>query len=211
MIRSVMFDFGGVITTSPFEAFARFEREQGLPPDFIRRINSTNPDTNAWAQLERGEVDFDVFCERFEAEAESLGHRLDARAVMAGLSGELRPAMVDAVRICSVRFRTACLTNNFAPVATTGRPDLAGVLSLFHAVLESSTLGVRKPDPRFYQMACDALEVEPHEVVYLDDLGINLKPARQMGMQTIKVVSADDALSALSALIDLPLGRPTPS
>ncbi len=210
MIRSVMFDFGGVITTSPFEAFARSEQEQDLPRDFIRTINSTNPDTNAWARLERGDVEFGEFCELFEAEARTLGHPLDARAVMAGLSGALRPAMVEAVRICSDRFRTACLTNNFAPVGTAARPDLAGVFSLFDAVLESSKLGVRKPDPRFYQMACDALEVEPHEVVYLDDLGINLKPARQMGMHTIKVVAADDALAALSAIIGVPLGRSVP-
>ena len=164
MIRSVMFDFGGVITTSPFEAFARFEREQGLP-----RISSggSTPRTPtpmpgpSWNAVRSTST---CSANASRPKPSPLGHRLDARAVMAGLSGELRPAMVDAVRICSVRFRTACLTNNFAPVATTGRPDLAGVLSLFHAVLESSTLGVRKPDPRFYQMACDALEVEPHEV-----------------------------------------------
>ena len=206
MIRSVMFDFGGVITTSPFESFARSEEEQGLPRDFIRTLNSTNPDTNAWARYERGDVGFDEFCRLFEGEALALGHRLDAGALMAGLSGELRPEMVEAVRICSDRFRTACLTNNFSPVGASARPDLARVFSLFDEVLESSKLGVRKPDPRIYRMACEALEVEPHEVVYLDDLGINLKPARQMGMHTIKVVGAGDALQALSSLIGIPLG-----
>jgi putative hydrolase of the HAD superfamily len=201
-----MFDFGGVITSSPFEAFARYEEEHGLPKDFVRTINSTNPDTNAWARLERGEITLEVFYGLFEAEAAAFGHQLDARQVMAGLSGRLRPAMVEAVRICSARFSTACLTNNFSPMGTTTRPEIAEVLALFDAVLESSALGVRKPDPRFYLMACDALGVEPHEVVYLDDLGVNLKPARQLGMHTIKVVSPDEALDALASLVGIPLG-----
>jgi putative hydrolase of the HAD superfamily len=205
-----MFDFGGVITDSPFDAFEGYERAEGLPVGTIRVINSTNADTNAWARLERGDVDLSEFCELFEAEAQAAGHRLDARAVMARLVGEVRPAMVEALRRCSERFKTACLTNNFVlddrADQMTVRPDIAEAYALFDVVLESSKLGVRKPDPRFYEMACEIVDVAPTEVVYLDDLGINLKPARAMGMRTIKVISPEVALDELSAIVGIPLG-----
>jgi putative hydrolase of the HAD superfamily len=205
-----MFDFGGVITDSPFDAFQNYEQAQGLPMGTIRTINSSNPHDNAWAQFERGAVDMSQFCDLFEAEALAAGYRVDARAVMAGLRGEVRPAMVEAVRRCSKRYKTACLTNNFvvdqAADPETARRDIAEILALFDLVLESSKVGVRKPDPRFYEMACEALSVAPDEVVYLDDLGINLKPARAMGMRTIKVISADQALEELSSILGMPLG-----
>jgi len=145
----------------------------------------------------------------FEAEALALGHRVDAGVVMAGLVGEVRPAMVEAVSRCAERFKTACLTNNFMLDRTvdlaTDRPDIAEIYALFDLVIESSKVGVRKPDPRFYEMACEALSVAPHEVVYLDDLGINLKPARAMGMHTIKVTAPDVALEELSSVLGIPL------
>jgi len=206
VIRSVMFDFGGVITTSPFDAFDRYERRAGLPPGSIRRINSTDPDSNAWARLERGDIGLDAFGPLFEREALELGLRVDARAVVGALAGEVRPAMVAAVRHCSERFTTACLTNNFVVAEEEVRADIAEVLALFDAVFESSKLGVRKPDPEFYRLACAALGVDPGEVVFLDDLGINLKPARAMGMHTIKVESPEAALGELYALVGGPPG-----
>ena len=205
VIRSVMFDFGGVITSSPFDWFERYERDQGLPPGCIRQLNATNPDTNAWARLERSEITFDQFCDEFEAEAAAAGFSLDARVAMAGLRGQLRPEMVEVVRDCSHRFKTACLTNNFQGFHAAQREDIAEVLSLFHLVLESRELGIRKPDPRIYRMACERLGVEPSEVVFLDDLGVNLKPARALGMTTIKVVDPGQAIDELYATV----GRPT--
>ncbi len=175
MIRSVMFDFGGVITTSPFDAFGRYERDHGLPEGLLRRINSTDPDDNAWARLERGEIDLPLFCTLFEGEARLLGFEVDASAVVGALGGEIRPQMVEAVRHCSSRFKTACLTNNFLSMEAGLRPDIADVFALFDAVFESSRLGVRKPDPEFYRLACQALAVAPHEVAFLDDLGINFE------------------------------------
>ncbi len=175
MIRSVMFDFGGVITASPFDAFGRYERDHGLPEGLLRQINSSDPDGNAWAQLERGDIDFPSFCSLFEAEARVLGFEVDASAVVGVLGGEVRPQMVEAVRHCSSRFKTACLTNNFASMEAGLRADVADVFALFDAVLESSRLGVRKPDPEFYRLACEALAVAPHEVVFLDDLGVNFE------------------------------------
>lgn len=204
MIRAALFDFGGVITSSPFEAFARYERGQGFPDGLIRRLNSTNPHDNAWARLERSEVTLDEFVELYEAEARAAGYRLDARVVLSLLTGDLRPAMVEAVRRCAQRLATACLTNNFV-LDKAPRDDIAEVLTLFDVVVESSRAGVRKPEPRFYEMACAELEIAPEEAVFLDDLGINLKPARQMGMTTIKVTDAQAALTELEAVVGFPL------
>jgi putative hydrolase of the HAD superfamily len=200
-VRAVLWDFGGVILSSPFEAFAAYEREHGLPEGFLRQLNATNPDTNAWARLERSEVDLEGFSELYESEAAAAGHRIDAGAVLALLSGELRPAMVQALRrIREEGLAQACLTNNVAGTEAV-RPELAEVMALFDTVLESSRLGVRKPDPRFYDFALDAVGVAPSEAVFLDDLGVNLKPARALGITTIKVVDPDQALAELEEVL----------
>ncbi len=193
-----------MILSSPFHAFSVYETDHGLPAGFIRRLNATDPDNNAWAHLERGDIAFDDFCDCFEAEARAAGGEVDARAVMALLSGEVRPAMVEALRRCHQRLKTALLTNNFV----TGEPraDHSGILAHFDVIVESSTAGVRKPDPRFYRMACEQLGVHPAEAVFLDDLGINLKPARDMGMTTIKVSDPGTALAELERVVGFPLG-----
>ena len=209
-IRAAFFDFGGVVLSSPFEAFNRYEEAHGLPRDLLRTVNATNPDANAWARFERSEVGFDEFCDLFEGECRALGHEVDAREVMPLLAGELRPAMVEAVRRCSERLVTACLTNNWVSFdddrAANARSSIDGVLGLFHHVVESSRVGVRKPDPRFYEMACELAAVEPTEVVFLDDLGVNLKPAAAMGMTTIKVVDPAHAITELEQVVGFPLG-----
>jgi putative hydrolase of the HAD superfamily len=205
VIRAVLFDFGGVISSSPFDAFAHLEAERGLPADFIRTVNATNPDTNAWAKLERGEVDLETFGSLWSEEARTLGHELDGRLVLERLAGEIRPQMVDAIRSCATKYKTACLTNNFTRAEAILSEEVAAVYSLFDAILESRVLGVRKPDPRFYELACEALEVEPDECVFLDDLGVNLKPARALGMHTIKVADPNEALSELGGLTGLSL------
>jgi len=201
VIKAVLFDIGGVLTTGPFEGFARYEQDNGLPEGLIRKINSTDPDANAWAQFERGHVDVAGFAELFRAEARELGYDVDPHVILSMLRGETRPEVIDAVRFCKARFKTAALTNNF--VAEEARRD--GVWSLFDAlfdvVIESSKVGVRKPDPRFYEMACEALEVRPADGVFLDDLGINLKPARAMGMHTIKVVTGHQAVADLYGVL----------
>jgi len=215
-VEAVLFDFGGVISASPFETFAHYEQANGLPPGFIRSVNATNHHDNAWARLERNEVGFDEFCDAFEAEAAAAGGMLDVRALFAALSMELRPAMVEAVRRCGERYKTGLLTNNFvspmadAEPAEPGRPSgarsrLGEVLALFDVVIESSVVGVRKPDPRFYAMACERLGIGPTGAVFLDDLGVNLKPARAMGMATIKVTDPEDALDELEALLGHPV------
>ena len=210
----MLFDFGGVILTSPFEAFNRYEDEVTLPRDTIRGLNATNPHTNAWARFERGELSPRAFVEVFEAEAADVGFDVDATRILAGLRGTIRPPMVEALRRCSQHLKTAMLTNNFRPpgkesgteAMTDGAgQDLAEVHALFDQIIESSVVGVRKPEPRFYEIACERLQVDPVECVFLDDLGINLKPARAMGMTTIKVTDPDLALAELERLVGFPL------
>ena len=199
VIKAVLFDFGGVVTsTSPFDAFATYEEANGLPIGLVRDINATNPDDNAWAKLERSDVDTDGFAELFEAEAAARGHRVDGRAILGLLSGEVRPAMVDAIRrIKHAGYLTACLTNNFrSRDGADPRPDTAVVMAMFDHVTESSLVGIRKPEPEFYRRALAALGIDAAEALFLDDLGINLKPARAMGMTTIKVLERRPRRSA---------------
>jgi len=210
---AVVFDFGGVITASPFEAFNRLEAERGLPRDFIRSVNATNPDSNAWALFERAEIDAAAFDAKFAAEAEALGHPLDGASVLAVLSGSIRPAMVSALdRLAEAGYRLACITNNVpaghgAGMARSGdkRDAYEQVFARFEHVIESSKAGLRKPDPRIYLMMCEKLGLEPAQCIYLDDLGINCKPAAQLGMHAIKVTSGEQALSDLSAVLGLAL------
>jgi putative hydrolase of the HAD superfamily len=202
-IEAVLFDFGGVLADGPFDEFARYETENGLPEGFIRGLNAKNHDTNAWARLERGEVDIDGFCELFEEEAREAGGVVDARFLIGCLGGVSRPEMLEAVRRCHEHFRTGLLTNNFVPVAGTERFE--SLLGLFDTVVESAVEAVRKPDPRFYLIACERLDVDPARCVFLDDLGVNLKSARDLGMSTIKVVDPETALDELERVLDIPL------
>ncbi len=211
--EAVIFDFGGVITASPFEAFNRLEAERGLPRDFIRTVNATNPDHNAWALFERAEIDAARFDALFAAEAEALGHMLDGASVLAVLSGSIRPAMVGALDLLAAEgYRLACITNNVpaghgAGMARSGdaKDAYEQVFARFEHVIESSKAGVRKPDPRIYLMMCEKLGLEPARCIYLDDLGINCKPAARLGMHAIKVVSGEQALADLSAVLGLAL------
>jgi putative hydrolase of the HAD superfamily len=209
MIEAVIWDFGGVLTTSPFEAFARFERERGLPANIIRRTNAANHLENAWARFERAEVDIETFDRLFAEESLLLGAEVRGRDVLPLLSGDIRPEMVDALKRVKAKFKTGCITNNLPANAigsASGRSlYIADVMVLFDHVIESAKIGLRKPDPQIYRMMVEALKVEPTQCVYLDDLGVNLKPAREMGMITIKVVHAAQAIAELEAVTGLVL------
>ncbi|WP_298255096.1 HAD-IA family hydrolase [Bradyrhizobium sp.] len=209
MFEAVIWDFGGVLTSSPFEAFARFEAERGLPADIIRRTNTANHLENAWAKFERAEVDIETFDRLFAAESLALGAEVQGRDVLPLLAGDLRPEMVEALRRIRSKFKTGCITNNLPAnaIGSAGGRTLyiAEVMALFDHVIESAKIGLRKPDPGIYRMMADALAVDPKRCIYLDDLGVNLKPAREMGMTTIKVVSAKQALAELEAATGLPL------
>jgi putative hydrolase of the HAD superfamily len=208
-ITAVIWDFGGVITSSPFEAFNGYEESHGLPRDFIRSINTRNPDDNAWAQFERNEITPDDFDALFAAEAAALGHYVPGRDILACLAGSIRPEMVAVLNNLKTRgYKIACITNNVQSGSGAGMArsasaatEIEAVMALFDHVIESSKVGIRKPDPEIYRMVCAAINVEPAQAVFLDDLGINLKPARQLGMATIKVLNANQAITDLEAIL----------
>lgn len=212
-VEAVIWDFGGVFTSSPFEAFNRYETERGLPSDLIRKVNSTDPDTNAWALFERNEIDAKGFDELFLKESTALGHPVPGRDVLPLLSGMVRPRMVEALKTCKQHFKVGCITNNMVTHHSPGAdaPQRAAgamgqIMPLFDHIIESSKAGVRKPDPKIYLMMCEALSVKPDACVYLDDLGINCKPAAALGMRAIKVVNVDQTLAELSAATGLVFG-----
>ena len=209
MFKAVFWDFGGVLSSSPFHNFNRFERDNNLPVDFIRGVNTHNPDDNAWAKFESDRISADQFDTLFAEESKALGHEVQGRDVIALLKGAIREDMVTALEICNRHFKTACITNNVRDHAASGsddpNPDFSRVFALFGTVIESSKIGIRKPDPEIYRMACEQVGVEPQDVVYLDDLGINLKPARAMGMTTIKVGDAGPAIDELENVLGISL------
>lgn len=203
-LQAVIWDFGGVLTSSPFEAFTRYEEEKGLPKDFVRSVNARNIHENAWAKLERSEVTADEFDTLFRTESKALGHEVPGKDILGLLSGDIRPAVVEALKTCKANVKVGCITNN-APVGkgagmssdASKAEKVAEIMTVFDHVIESSKLGIRKPDPRIYALMCEALDVDPARCVYLDDLGINLKPARAMGMHTIKVLNEAQLLQDL--------------
>ncbi len=210
---AVIFDFGGVVTSSPFEAFNRMEAERGIPRDSVRRINSTNPDGNAWALFERAEIDAQQFDMLFANEAAMLDINLRGADVLTCLAGDLRPDMVGGIdRLKAAGFTLGCITNNVPTGKGAGMAlgdvraeEIASVMARFDHVIESSKVGVRKPDPRIYRMMCDTLNLAPEKCVYLDDLGINCKPAAALGMAAIKVTSGQQALTDLETTLGISL------
>jgi len=208
-LRAVIFDLGGVIAPSPIEAFRDYERAQGLPHRFISEVIVASGDHGAWARLERGELDLVGFGAAFEQECADAGQAVAADDMLACLhaSDGPHPAMLTAVaRIRAEGLKTAALTNNWIPTdqapTTSSRMPLD---EIFDVVVESHREGLRKPDPRIYELTCERLGVAPTETAFLDDLGVNLKPARAMGMFTIKVDDPHDALAELEAALGFSL------
>jgi putative hydrolase of the HAD superfamily len=211
MLHGVVFDFGGVVIAAPFARFAEVEQRYGLSPDLLRQVNARNPDSNAWAQFERGTIAVDEFVHRFEDEVRAAGGRVDGREIVQLLRGaslardQANPAMLTAIDTCKgCGVRVALLTNNTAPLDTA--PGAEWVFETFDVVIESSKVGLRKPDPEIYALVCAELGVAPERTAMLDDLGVNLKPARALGMHTIKVTDPDAAAAQLLELLGC---RPT--
>jgi putative hydrolase of the HAD superfamily len=204
-LQAVLWDFGGVLTSSPFDAFNRYEAERGLPRDFIRGINAVNGDSNAWALFERSEIDADGFDKAFAEEARAQGQTVPGKDVLALLAGDLRPRIIAALKVCKSHVKVGCITNNVKSGKGAGMVSdpakaaaVADIMDLFDHVIESSKIGLRKPDPRIYERMCEVLDLDPKFCIYIDDLGINLKPARAMGMTTIKALSEQQILDDLA-------------
>lgn len=204
--KAVIWDFGGVITSSPFEAFNKFELDNNLPKDIIRTINSENPDDNAWAKFERNDIDINEFDTLFSKEADKKGFQISGKQVVKLLSGDIRKPMVDFLLSLKENYKLGCITNNIQNSKDDKVNHLnqaSQVMKIFDHIIESSRVGLRKPDPKIYYMSCEALGVRPEECIYLDDLGINLKPARKIGMTTIKVIDPNDAIDEVKKYLQL--------
>jgi len=204
--RAVIFDLGGVVMDSPLHAIAAYERELGIPEGHVNRVVVATGHSGAWSRLERGECTLEEFYGSFERECGDAGHALSAREMMVriGRHSKPRPQMLDAIaRIRARGLRTGALTNNWKGDETGRRTQSLG--EHFDVVVESAVVGLRKPDPRIYELACRRLEVTAAESIFLDDIGRNLKAARELGMKTIKVDEADHALAELAELLGFPL------
>ena len=200
--KAIIWDFGGVITSSPFDAFNEFEEVNSLPKDIIRTINSENPDMNAWAQFESDSITIDQFDDLFLKEAKAKGFDIKGRDIIKLLKGSIRENMVSFLRELKADFKLGCITNNVKPSSEENTDnETKEAMSIFDHVIESSIVGIRKPNPEIYMMSCDALNVSPDQCIYLDDLGINLKPARELGMTTIKVIQPEDAIQEVRNLL----------
>jgi putative hydrolase of the HAD superfamily len=228
-LRAVIFDLGGVVLGSPIQAMAAYERDHGLVEGGINRLIAANGHDGAWAAFERGEHTFASFAEAFEAECAAAGIAMSVQEMFAYIRRDgagPRPAMLGALaRLRAAGIRTAALTNNFATereavvdgevgsAASAGDDDdvMGELPQHFDVFVESRRTGLRKPDPRIYELVCDQLGVSPPETAFLDDLGLNLKPAKAMGMHTIKVVDPDEALTELGTLLGLDLRAPNPA
>ena len=207
---SVFWDFGGVITSSPFEAFSNFELNNNLPKDFIRKVNSTNHKSNAWAQLEQSKINLEEFDVLFKKESKSLGYEVSGGQILNLLQGEIRPKMVNALeKLKKENFTLACLTNNFnsgdknQSALDDINEERTKIMNNFDYIIESKELGIRKPDIEFYLKALEITGADPKKTIFLDDLGINLKPAKELGMTTIKVLDSDQALKELGNLVGI--------
>jgi putative hydrolase of the HAD superfamily len=207
--RAVIFDLGGVVFPSPIDVFRAYEREQGLPERFLSEVVLTDPDGGAWARLERGELSVPEFCTEFEVECAHAGQTIDATAVMNAVGEGFAPRPEMVVAITAIRghgLKTGALTNNWvAEEPREGGTD--SLVNVFDVVVESAVEGVRKPDPRIYELACERLGVRPDDSVFLDDLGVNLKAARALGMTTIKVADPVDALAELAEVLGFTLSE----
>jgi len=211
-LEAILWDFGGVFTTSPFENFNLLEERLGAPSDFIRTLNSVNPTTNAWAQFESNQVSLEEFDELFAKESKLAGYEIRGKEVISMLSGDLRPRMVELLKLCKEQYKVACITNNVKAGRGPGMSSdddkaskVSKVMELFDNVIESSVEGIRKPNPEIYKLACKRISVEPEKCLFIDDLGINLKPAKELGMKTIKVLSEAQALKDICLITNINL------
>jgi len=202
--QAVLFDLGGVVLASPLHTIARYERERGIPDGFLNRVVRETGAGGAWSRMERGELSGAEFCAQFDLECSARGHLLPAAAVLEriGQDSGPRPVMVEAIhRLRAAGLVTAALTNNWRGDGN----DRHGLRPLFDHFIESSVVGLRKPDPAIYRLAFSTLGVEPTRIVFLDDIGANLKSARELGVTTIKVVDPEPALHELEALVGFDL------
>jgi epoxide hydrolase-like predicted phosphatase len=200
-IEAVVFDLGGVVMDSPLAAITRYERDHALPAGAVNRVVVESGEAGAWSRLERGELTLEAFLSPFEADCRACGVEVSGQTLMAYIAeaGVPRPPMLEAIRRIRARgLRAAALTNNWV---REGPREGHRLREHFDVFVESALVGLRKPDPRIYELVCRRLGVAPARAAFLDDIGRNLKTARALGMATIKVDDPETALRELGALL----------
>ncbi len=211
-MKAVIFDFGGVFVDSPFAAVASVAAEMELDPDVLLDVvfGSYDEDTDhPWHQLERGELSFeDARARIMEDSAARLGPALDPMELLMALGGGgLRDEVIDFVRTArDAGLSTGVLTNNAREFAEFWRPMLP-LDELFDDVVDSSEVGLRKPDPRIYALAVERLGVAPGEALFVDDAPGNVRGARAAGLEAVLIgpqrADVPAALAELSRLAGL--------
>ena len=213
LVDAVVFDFGGVYTPSPFDAMITLGARLGIEPSeaMAHVFGPYDRDTDhPWHQAERGELDLSATRDAILASAQAEGLDIDLYDVFGMMSGggEVRPAMVERTRELRVEgYRTALITNNVAELRDFWRP-LLPLDELFDVVIDSSEVGMRKPDPRIFEMALTQLGgIDPTRSVVLDDYPGNITAAEALGMRGVLVEAVfDGAIRQLDAI----LGARTP-
>ena len=202
-IRGLLLDFGGVLTTNFFEPFEKFCGRNGLPPSTIHDLMTADPAGRAlWHDVERGTIPQPEFEAKLAA---MLG--LQPQGLIAGLLADLRPEpeMLAAVaRARRAGVRVAVVSNSWGsdpydPYAAWHLPAIAD------AVLISHELGLRKPEPTIYRLACERVGLEPAACVFVDDVAANLPAASELGMRTVHHVTVETTIRQLERLLGLTL------
>ena len=185
-IKFVLWDIGGVLTESPFKKFEIYEKSLSLPSGSIIKINSSNPYENAWAKLEKGLISTEEFSILFKEEAKSIGiTNINIPKLLNCLKLKINTEMVALLKLLSKNYENICLTNNFKDVINV---ELKTIYDNFTYIFESSKLNMRKPEKKIYKYVLNELNIQANQILYIDDLGINLKPAREIGFLTYKFV-----------------------
>ena len=213
MTQCVIFDLGGVVFESPIVKLAELESSHGLE---VHALNRFIMQSSSWSALEKGIMNPVQFTVAYDAEVSEMARRrlVDDKLLsitgetvlrtIASAGAESRPAYREAIAaLRSKGFKTVALTNNFQSLGATSALSL--VSGMFDLVVESSMVGLRKPDPAIYRLVCEKAHVTPAHCVFLDDIGKNLVPAKEMGMDTIRVSGQDvggvDALHKLEKIL----------
>ncbi len=203
-IKLILWDFGGVLTESPIKKFIEFEKENNLTPGTLVKINSHNKMNNAWAKLEKDLVNEKEFTELFLEEAKNLNikEEIDTNMVLNCLDVKLDKAMLDIFFKIKDKVPFACLTNNIpSHLNKNYNNTFENFKHNFEYVFESSKLGLRKPEEKMYKHVIQKIKLPPENILFIDDLGINLKPAKKLGFFTYKYVNITDTKNFLENIL----------
>ena len=224
LVRVVMFDLGGVVFPSPFPVLAGLEHQQGLPAATITRVIKRSGDDGAWAKLERGEISAEAFDDLFYQDSLRFGdgHAIRGGSMLNALSlssfeGLISPLVGNLIHLLRTRFGlfTVALTNNWKGSFTP--ENVVKLNQLFDVVIQSCEVGARKPETRIYRHALQTVsklpgcqDIQPAQIVFLDDIGSNLKPAQQLGMRTVHISPAQPLFDSLQPLTQIIPGLTIP-